>query len=269
MCISKNGNAIRTLDDWFRYAPPKRPGQWKPTFSAMELARAWLEAPCPEFPPEVTALLSTSDAFGPVTTSSGEPEVRERFDKRAGEPRNTDLVVSATDTPRSLGREDRFVISVEGKADESFAQDLHSAVRDAATRRAANPRSRGTERINDLCLALFGVTPDNDPSLGALRHQLLYSTAAALAAAKRSGASRAVLLMHEFRSARTIASKLSANALALHAFVNRLTKGATPTVEDGRLYEVGRIPGAPLFEPDDDTVTLPRLFVGKAIRTLN
>jgi hypothetical protein len=268
MCISKAEHPIRTLDDWFLYAPPKSPGQWQPTFSAMELARAWLAAPCPELPPEVAMVLATSDAFGPVLAWTAEPEVRERFDNRAGEPRNTDLVVRATDRPARARTEERFVISVEGKADESFAQDLKAAARDAGTRRAANPRSRGTERINDLCLALFGMTLEQDPKLGTLRHQLLYATAAALAAARRCDASRAVLLIHEFRSARTKGSKLAANAQALDAFVARLTKGATTTVEAGRLYAVERIPGSPLFVPDGESFTLPRLFVGKAIRTL-
>jgi hypothetical protein len=267
MCISKDGHPIRTLDEWREHASPKSAGQWKAYRSAMELGRAWIAAPWPEFPPEVADIFKNSEEFGSLIGWMGEPEALVHFDQRTG-PRNTDLVVRATDIVGPPRQEDRFVISVEGKADEPFAQELDAAAKDAASRREDNPRSRGTERLTDLCMALFGKTIAQEPTLGTLGHQLVYAAVAALTSAKNAAASRAVLLVHEFRSAHTDSAKLAANADALDAFVRRLTGGESTKVEAGRLYEIPRIHGAPLFATDGETVTLLRLFLAKVVRTL-
>ena len=254
MQISKAGRPILSLDDWREHAPPKRPGQWKAYRSAMEVARAWLES-IPRLPPEVTAALGTHDSFAAVSTWTAEPEVRVRFDAHAGEPRNSDLIVHASD------RFGQFVIAVEAKADESFGETVAQADGAAAKRKEKNPRSRGKERLDGLCQALFGSTFSDDPSLGTFRYQLLTATAGALAAAQAARATRAVLLVHEFRSAKTSAAKHAANAEALDAFVSRLTKGVTPRIEPGRLYALPT-PGAPLF------AAAPPLYVAKVTRTI-
>lgn len=254
MQISKAGRPIRTLEEWHAHAPPKTAVQWKPFRSAMEVARAWL-ASIPGLPPEVEAVLRTHSAFGPIIGWTAEPEARVRFDAYAGEPRNSDLVVHATDTFGPL------VLAVEAKADESFGETVAQAYRAAAERRRTNPRSRGTERLDDLCRALFGATTAEDPSIGTLRYQLLTATAGAGAAARAAGATRSVLLIHEFRSVKTNARKHATNEQALDAFIARLTRGATTHLESGKLLPLPVL-GAPLFD------AAPALFIAKVSRTL-
>ena len=259
MSIVKAGHEIRTLEDWRRLAPPKRHEHWQEYRSAMEAARAWLGG-LPALPAEVRAVLERHEAFGAVRAWRGEPEVRVRIDARAGEPRNADLVVEATD---AFGA---FVIAVEAKADETFGETVAAAARAAARRRAENPRSRGAERLTDLCRAFFGTTADEEPALGQLRYQLLTATAGALAAARDARVTRAVMLVHEFRSVHTNDAKLAANAGALDAFVARLTRGAVPQVLPGRLYALPPVgllrDNAPSDSPAES------LFLAKVVRTL-
>jgi hypothetical protein len=254
VCIAKKGHSIRTLEEWREYAPPKSLTHWTEHRSAMEVARAWLEA-LPALPPEVAAALATDPAFDSVTQWCAEPEVRVPFDQFGGERRNSDLLVKATD------RFGSFVVAVEAKADESFGETIIAAATAAKKRRDANPRSRGTERLTELCQSLLGTTLADDPSLGSLRYQLLTATAGAIAAGTRRGAARAVLLLHEFRTPKTRPAKHDANAKALDAFMIRLTRGATPHVEPDRLYRVSRT-GAHAVG------ATPALFVAKISRTV-
>lgn len=267
MSIAKAGHAICTLDEWRRLAPPKSPEHWREFRSAMETARAWIES-LPALPQEVEALLHSDVAFGPVLSWSAEPEARIRFDAYAGEPRNADLLV------RVLDREGAFILALEGKADESFGGTVQGAIRAAAKRRAANPRSRGVERITDLCRSLFGTTVDEEPELGSLRYQLLTATAGTLAAAHAAGARRAVLLVHEFRSAHTHSTKLASNEKDLDFFIARLTRGVIPRMAASRLYALPTPPVAGRLAANVappgvvERVADVSLYLAKAVRHL-
>lgn len=61
MRITKNGHEIRTVDDWFQYAPPMgRQIQWRDGRSAKELAKAWCSGLEPTVPTELVQLLRTT-----------------------------------------------------------------------------------------------------------------------------------------------------------------------------------------------------------------
>jgi hypothetical protein len=91
---------------------------------------------------------------------------------------------------------------------------------------------------------------------------LLTAAAAALASARRIGAGRAVLLIHEFRTPLTDGAKQAGNQRDLERFVRRVAGGARVEVKEGRLCGPFAVPGGPLFEDP------PRLYVGKAVREL-
>ena len=76
MTITKHGVAIRSLDEWFLHAPPKKPTQWQDGRSAKDAATAWLAVSSPKLPLEVESLLTSSNDFGPVESWYGEPEDR-------------------------------------------------------------------------------------------------------------------------------------------------------------------------------------------------
>ena len=144
MAITKNGIEIRNLGDWRIHGKPKRADQWVPDRSAMEAARAWLEGGGERLPREIDAALSAHPAFGPVLRWDAQVEVQLHFDAFAGEPRNSDLVVNATDVHGT------YVIAVEAKADEPFGDTVAKTLVAAERRHEENPRSNGVVRVLQL-----------------------------------------------------------------------------------------------------------------------
>ena len=176
MAITKDGIEIRDLDDWRDRAGPKRTDQWVAHRSAMEAARAWLEGGGQRLPREIESVLRSHPAFGPVIRWDAEPEVQLRFDAFAGEPRNSDLVVHATDAHGP------YLIAVEAKADEPFGDTVADTLVAAERRYLQNSNSNGVTRVGQLRQALFGSTEGGDglPVVEALRYQLLTACAGAL-----------------------------------------------------------------------------------------
>lgn len=82
MIIKKNGEQIRSFDDWFRLAPPTRGiKHWADGRSAKVLAQAWFPvAGDPTVPKEIEHLLASSEILGHIKLIEGEPESRVRFD---------------------------------------------------------------------------------------------------------------------------------------------------------------------------------------------
>lgn len=119
MRITKNGQLIQSVEDWFRYAPPKGGAdQWRDGRSAKEFARAWVESGSVSVPDELVALLSSHPDTQSAVLENGEPEARLAFDKRVGEVRNADLAVRAVSGSAPLA------LTIEAKADEPFDQLL-------------------------------------------------------------------------------------------------------------------------------------------------
>jgi hypothetical protein len=228
--VSKTKQLLTTLEEWEKHAGPKRPSQWKEGRSGMEAARMWLSVSSPQLPAEVASALAGHPDFGPVLSWSAEPEVRLSFDGFGGEPRNTDLLVSARDL------RGEFLIAVEAKADESFGETVTKATLAAKKRRLKNPRSKGLVRIEGLLELLFGTSIETEPSLGNIRYQLLTATAGALAASRKRGNQRVILLVQEFRTSETNDRRHSRNGDELDAFASRLTNSQVPNVKAGQLY---------------------------------
>lgn len=254
MTIVKDGLTITSLEDWLDRAGPKSPGHWKDGRSAKETARAWLGTRAPSLPQEVEALLAGSPHFGQPLKWEAEPEAKLRFDTFAGEPRNSDLLVAASDAHGD------YIIAVEAKADEPFGETVGVARSNARKRLAENSRSNGLTRITQLESALLRPVQHGEPANDDLRYQLLTATAGALAEAERRGVNRAVLLIHEFVTDETADDKHAANSLDLDRFVRRLSGKAELSVSSGQLLGPFAPPGMPLFR---GTI---QLFIGKAVR---
>ncbi len=256
--IHKNSESITSLSDWRRLGKPKSESHWVPERSAFEAAREWLDVTSPALPPGLQDLLKSNAAFGDVHSWNAEPEVQIRIDDFRGEPRNCDVLVRGTDT---FGD---FVIAVEAKADEPFGEKVGDAFAAALERLVANPSSKGVERIASIAHALFGARIGGAPKIADLRYQLLTATAGALAAS--AGGGRTVMLVQEFITGKTHPDKHAENANDLDAFVNRLTRGAVPKCEPGKLY--GPIELTRSHEGEAPSAT-PQLFVGKIIHDRN
>jgi hypothetical protein len=215
------------------------------------VARAWLSAASQKYPSEVEAALAGHPKFGPVVSWECEPEAKLAFDSFPGEPRNSDLAVSAFD---SFGP---YFLAVEAKADEPYGETVADAFVAALERGIENPRSNGIARIQGLTALLFRPRADS-PKVGGLRYQLLTACAGAVAEATRRRASRAVMLVHEFVTPLTQDINHERNAEDLLRFLHRLGGTSIEVLVDGHLYGPFSLPGASGVE----------LYVGKVKRNL-
>ena len=256
MPISKNHVELSSLQAWERLAGPKSPDQWVDGRSAKEVARAWLQGNGVHLPPEVATALAGHPAFGPVKTWDAEPEVKLRFDKFAGEPRNSDLVVYAQDAHGP------FLVAVEAKADEPFGETVAETLSAALERYLENNRSNGVARVQQLAQALLGPRKQGDPPLNEVRYQVLTACAGVICEAERRGYSRALMLVHEFVTDKTKDANHRRNAADLDLFLRRLSHGGVVSLAVGEIRGPFALPGAPLLQ---DSVAL---FIGKVSRNL-
>jgi hypothetical protein len=250
MRISKSGHEIQSVEDWFRFAPPKMgKRQWKDGRSAKELARSWSRNGNSEPPVELVALLEAK--FGAVITfGEAKPECVIELDEFAGEHRNCDLVVLCNVDAK------RMVINVEGKADEPFGEVI-GAYYDQKT----GSGSSVPARIRQLSLALFGRVPDE--SIRKLRYQLLHAAAATLIEARDNGAELALFLVHVFRSTNLKRNKLAQNDGDWQNFEHAFPQLNTARIEENMILGPVSVPGhgrVPHSVP---------LHLGKLITALN
>jgi len=166
---------IKTIEDWFLFAPPKGGEQhWKDGRSAKELAKYFINAngnlPC-----EISGMVNKYNL--PVTDYSCYPEHKTRFDNIKGEPRNHDMVMVAKDS---------HIICIEAKADECFGETVEIEWEKASE----NKRNR----ISRLARNLFGKDIVDD-DIKPLRYQLLTAIAGTAAEAKMQNIKTAVFLV--------------------------------------------------------------------------
>ena len=244
--LRKDSHRLTSVDDWHHHAPPKRKIHWKDGRSAKENARAWIDA-APGLQPDILRALATCPEIGAINEWSAEPESRVAIDGYRGEPPNIDLLVLADDDRGPL------TIAIEAKADETFGYRLRERRRRAARSLERSPRSKALARIDDLARQ-FGLDQRRVAVLD-LRYQLLTVTAAALVAAKRLSADRAVVMLHEFVTPLTSADRRERNADDLDRFL------AVAFNWHGHL-RAGHIAGPFAINPS------PKLYVGKARTTV-
>jgi hypothetical protein len=218
--FSNDGRRIETFADWRDYGGPVSGREWAEGRSARELARAWTEGGAEE---QVTALLTLGAEFGGLVLDRGIAEKETRFDDIPGGPRRHDLLV--------IGRAPNgtVVIGVEGKSEEPLDEPLDAWL---ARELARSERSRAEERLDRLTTTFFGTTLGQDPLLAPLRYRLLAALAGTLADAREQGATRAVLLVHEFETPWTDDDLHRRNAEDLEAFVGRLMPGVERMTDD-------------------------------------
>jgi hypothetical protein len=197
--------------------------QWKPGFSAYELATAWEAAS--GFPISVAEVLRTAPAgvFNGLSFLLGlvEHEVPLPGGRTASQ---TDLWVLA-----KTGNGETVSLAVEGKVDEKF-DDLVTEW----LARDGGPSEGKRQRLDYLCSLI-----DLDPNAAlSLRYQLVHRTAAALIEAERFGARHAVMLVHSFSTADSWFDDYAAFAIALRA-------EARPAVN--RIVDVGARGGIQLY----------------------
>lgn len=255
MRIEKAGHEITTVEEWHRYAPPKKSEEhWVDGRSAKEAAKAWVECPS-QAPKEVLGLLKSNDEFTDLILDRAEPEAKLSFDDFRN-PREADLCIWAHD-PKGV-----VAITVEAKADEPFDDTVADTLAKCLERVVENPRSAGVTRTAQLAQSLFNARGSNEEFITDLRYQLLTATAGTLAHAARIGASRAIVVVHQFITSAMSSSGLIRNDADLSRFLKRLSRGRVESLDADRLAGPFMVPGEPLFfEP-------ATLYIGKAVRKI-
>jgi hypothetical protein len=231
MRISRSGHEIRSVEDWFRYAPPKMGARhWKDGRSAKELARSWFRK---EFasPPEELILLLEGAFRTEVEFDEVRPECIIELDDFRGEHRNCDLVVLCR-----AGTQ-RIAINVEAKADEPFGDSTVGAYYD----QKLNSSSNVPKRIESLSLALFGKKPD--ALIRSLRYQLVHSAAATLIEAAAHKAEMGLFLVQEFYSASLNSMKVQQNRTDWKNFVHAFPETTKTDVDKSQVFGPISVPG--------------------------
>jgi hypothetical protein len=264
------GKPIQSFSDWEKHAlpPDRRERHWKEGRSAFELGRSWTANGEPAAPGELIRLLESHDGTRRTVVLSGITEHETALPPlSSGGPRCHDLALQAEQDGCAV------TVCIEAKADESFGGTVAEELRKAKRR----PVTKFPERLNWLTRSLFGVPAFEDDQLlvlsdviSTLPYQLLSAIGGTLLEAKLQRASKAVFLVHEFRTMSTVDAKMDANANALNGFLRLLQTLNNGGAEDTKL-ESGHIVG-PIFITDrrvEGAIKIPcdvPLFIGK-IRT--
>ncbi len=240
---SQGGKPIRSVDEWYEHAPPKKPElHWKDGRSAKELAKAWFQDVRPAPPVELRSLFASHPATKDVSVLEGVPECRLRLDNLKGEKRNADLWLWCND-PDGVA-----ITTIEAKADESFGDEIGPYYDSKLGTRSSLPA-----RIDALCNAVFGrgLTAE----IRSLRYQLLHGVAATLISAKDHRAAKAIFVVHEFHSSRCREAAVLRNRTDWRRFLSALKlepPGGQTTECDPALFRVvgpAAIPGGEFVPP--------------------
>ena len=251
----KNDALITSVESWFKLAPPKKgKWQWVDGRSAKELAKAWFPVGGnPQIPYELNVLLHSVPLTECFEITEGLPEKQIVIDKFKGEPRNADLVLVGRTLAHTTG-----IIQIEAKTDEPF--DVTIAKRLEVGRKV--PNSKIPQRIENLCQAILGNSPDKVAEFGELRYQLLVGVASSLAEAKSRHSGFAVFVVHQFLSSKVHPNHLLRNSKDWSRFIHCLPNCAEVEPFSESLF-------GPIFVPGNGFI--PRnipLYLGKIFRTI-
>lgn len=260
MQIWKKDILIRSMEQWFQFAPPQRGiEQWRNSRSAKELARAWFPDTVPlpgevVIPVELRQLLEATES-GNLVFDRGEPELESPFDEHGGTVANLDLCISGE--WRSIST----VVGIEAKADEKFSVLLGEHYD------SNPPPSHVRPRIDNLCDVFFGRHLSACPhAFRSLRYQLLTGLAGTLAEAKRRQAQQAVFIVHVFHSKGLDMHKVARNEHDYRNFLTVLGNQSGFTVPQGDLSR--KVFGPIIAKSPTDLIPAIPFFIGKCERNI-
>lgn len=248
--------------------PDRKLKQWQEGRSACELGRIWTANGEPAVPSELIELLNSHDATRGTAIRSGITEHETQLPPSGSRgPRCHDLTLLAAEGQSAA------TICIEAKADEPFGATVADQLRKADKRSV----TRFRERLNWLTGSLLGLSAFNDKDgntvseqIRNLPYQLLTATAGTLMEAEGRHSSKAILVIHEFRTPKTDDKKMEGNTTELNRFLGLLLRQNGAADENFQLHCGQLIGPLPLLEWSVGNLRkMPHqipLFVGK-IRT--
>ncbi len=260
------GQPIHSLCDWEKYAipPDRKLKHWQEGRSAFELGRIWTASGEPAVPAVLAGLLNSHDATRGTVIRSGIAEHETALPPGTHGPRCHDLALFAEQGQSAV------TICVEAKADEPFGATVADELRNAEKR----PVTTFPKRLDWLTRSLLGLPAFNgeghktvSDQIRNLPYQLLTATAGTLLEAELRRSTKAILVIHEFRTSKTDDVKMERNARELNRFL-RLLLQQNGAADESFQLRCGELIG-PLPLPVEEVRKLPyqiSLFIGK-IRT--
>ena len=207
---TKQINEIKTLDEWFKYCPPKKKEkQWQPKKSAQEMARFWLNVNNQlEFQNYLQKFLLD------INLNFAYPEFSTKFDEYRS-PRENDLCIFSNTTNENV------LITIEGKANEHYGNSYFNDewIKSIIYNRE-NPESHKLERIVEL-YKRYSANSD----ILKLRYQLVYWLAGTIEEAKRNKTDSLILISQEFHSDITIQKDILLNQSDFNEFIRFISEG--------------------------------------------
>jgi len=200
--------------------------QWRDSYSAKELAKAWCVGGAPECPANLRALFDYHPLTRGALLVEGGPEHVTVLPER-GEGRNHDMWIRAEAAGSGL------TICIEAKVEESFGEPIGAYVQSARQR---NPRTGIVKRAKALLRIVTGKEIDPEfHEVATLRYQLLSGVAGTVLQAQKDRSPIAIFVVHEFRRRLSHTAKVQTNAADLSAFVS-LLGGRQITVDAGMVH---------------------------------
>lgn len=241
---------------------------WAEGRSACELGRIWTANGEPAVPGELTQLLESNESTRGIVILSGITEHETRLPFSRGGPRCHDLALQGVQDGSAV------TVCIEAKADESFGGTVAKELVKAKKR----PVTRFPKRLDWFTRSLLGLPAFEDDNLIVLSsdvaeipYQLLTAIGGTLLEGERQRACKAVFVVHEFRTTKTVDANLNANASALNRFLcvllsaNQAKVGKNFELENGQIFGPILITDRHVPGPIEIPYHIP-LFIGK-IRT--
>lgn len=176
LVLKKGNNYIKSADDWFKYAPPKKSDQWRQAESIEMLAEYVISAKG-YIPKEIEDILINIGCKNDKPFFA-EPEAVTRFNTKGAGLHHDLLMVKKND----------IVIGIEAKIDEKFGNKVLAIL-------SKDISDNLREKIEQFNKELYGGSMEQLPNVS---YQLLAATSATLIEASKAKASKAMLLICTF-----------------------------------------------------------------------
>jgi len=215
----ENKIEIENLDKWRELCPPQKwETQWKDYRSAKEMAKFWLNKDNYNDFQEFIKKSIPDFTFEYII-----PEYKSKFDDYSS-PRTHDLYIQE--------KNNKAIITVEGKADESFGNGLFGEYFiETIKTKIENIRSMALDRMINLYHNYFY----GNGNILNIMYQLSYWYAGSLSDAIKADTDNFIMVLQEFKSYATDPEKLNKNHNDFEKFVGFISKEKYKHIENRQI----------------------------------
>jgi hypothetical protein len=252
---------ITTVEEWRVHGKPfGGDGQWCDSYSAKEVAKAWLRDGQPAVPAEFSSLFASHELTRELRVATAVPELVTPLRVTRGGGRHHDLVLLGQAPGQTV------LVGVEAKTDEPLDDLLWVRIAHVWEQELRKGKATAqVERLQRLCEGIFrrpllSLDPAGhvvaDPDLASLPYQIFSGVAGTLIEAEQRGAALAVFVVHAFSSPNYNQQALTDNEAGVRSFVAPLL------AEVGALMPEPGFLGGPLKLPGSAQIPRLPLLVG-------